>query len=324
MSASRSPFKDPPTRDLRLRPRLAWCLVCSIGAHATAAALLVGAHPSSSDTTPPGVSVRPGEQSLSLTMVHPAPIAHEPSAARHAPNPRPDENPPHEPEPFPAGSASEPNAEPDHDSMASREPIEPAEPLSFSVRDAGRHVHVWAVEPVLRALDDARDGARTAARAMRNAVDVSSSDAPEARPMQARLEAHSADEPAAEPTRSETRSIRTRSAESRDNTTQAIDPPSTPSSASTGAVSAASVEGELSPRYPARSQRMGESGLVVLRVRVLASGKAGAVEVLRDAGHRRLVDAAIEAVREATFTPATRDGAAADAWLEVPVRFVLE
>lgn len=92
----------------------------------------------------------------------------------------------------------------------------------------------------------------------------------------------------------------------------------------TGASSGAAIDGEISPSYPALSRRLGEEGLVELKVRVLADGGVGEVRVLRHPGHQRLVDAAIEAVREADFTPAARGGAPTASWIEVPVRFTLE
>lgn len=84
------------------------------------------------------------------------------------------------------------------------------------------------------------------------------------------------------------------------------------------------LQGELRPHYPPLSRRMGEEGLVVLRVRVLPSGRAGAVRVLRAPGSSRLVAAAIDAVRSARFTPAMRNGERTGAWLEIPIRFRIE
>jgi protein TonB len=91
-----------------------------------------------------------------------------------------------------------------------------------------------------------------------------------------------------------------------------------------GASAEASVAGGLSPSYPALSRRLGESGLVVLEVRVLADGRAGEVRVVERPGHERLVRAALEAAREARYTPARSGGERIDSWLRVPVRFVLE
>lgn len=91
-----------------------------------------------------------------------------------------------------------------------------------------------------------------------------------------------------------------------------------------GASNAASSNGQITPRYPPLSRRLGEEGLVVLNVHVRPSGRVDDVRVLRDPGHPRLVRAAIEAVRAATFTPATRNARPTASWLETPVRFVLE
>jgi len=90
-----------------------------------------------------------------------------------------------------------------------------------------------------------------------------------------------------------------------------------------GAVSAASIEGTLAPRYPLQARRRSEEGLVLLLVEVLPSGKAGRIRVLHRPPSSRLVQAAIEAVRQARFTPAIRDGKAVASWLETPVRFRL-
>ncbi len=76
-----------------------------------------------------------------------------------------------------------------------------------------------------------------------------------------------------------------------------------------------------SPRYPAASRRLGEEGLVVLRVEVLANGNAGDIEVIEHPGYDRLVRAAIETARKASYEPATRDGAAVAGYIRIPIRF---
>jgi periplasmic protein TonB len=91
-----------------------------------------------------------------------------------------------------------------------------------------------------------------------------------------------------------------------------------------GALTNAQIQGTLAPRYPARSRVRGEEGVVVLHVRVLATGTVSEIRVVQQPGHRRLVNAALEAIRAAKFTPAQRDGQAVSSWLEIPVRFVLE
>jgi protein TonB len=78
------------------------------------------------------------------------------------------------------------------------------------------------------------------------------------------------------------------------------------------------------PRYPLMSRRRGEEGLVLLRVEVLASGRAGTIEVLRDPGFPRLTEAALQAVRKARFRAATQAGTPAKDTVQIPFRFVLE
>jgi protein TonB len=77
------------------------------------------------------------------------------------------------------------------------------------------------------------------------------------------------------------------------------------------------------PEYPPRSRRLGEEGLVLLEVEVLANGRAGTVRVARAPPYPRLVDAAVKAVRKAKFKPATSEGVPVRSLVEIPVRFQL-
>lgn len=75
------------------------------------------------------------------------------------------------------------------------------------------------------------------------------------------------------------------------------------------------------PRYPAGARRRGEGGTVVLRVNVGADGKPEDVEVARHSGSRELDRAALVAVRDWRFRPATRDGREVASVVEQPVEF---
>lgn len=99
-------------------------------------------------------------------------------------------------------------------------------------------------------------------------------------------------------------------------------PPTT--SASVGQTTGVRIVQLPSPRYPAAARRAGEQGLVLLEVEVRADGSAGQVRVVKSPGHRRLVDAAIEAVKRARFKPATRDRQPIAQRVRIPYRFVLE
>ncbi len=78
------------------------------------------------------------------------------------------------------------------------------------------------------------------------------------------------------------------------------------------------------PRYPVVSKRRGEEGLVLLRVEVLPSGRAGKIRVLEDPGFPRLLSAAIDAVRRATFRPAMRGIRPVRSTIRIPIRFTIE
>jgi periplasmic protein TonB len=78
------------------------------------------------------------------------------------------------------------------------------------------------------------------------------------------------------------------------------------------------------PVYPPLSRRMGEQGLVLLRVFVTAHGDPNAVELKTGSGFARLDRAAQEAVKQWKFVPAKRGEQAVDAWVVVPIRFSLK
>jgi protein TonB len=78
------------------------------------------------------------------------------------------------------------------------------------------------------------------------------------------------------------------------------------------------------PVYPPISRRMGEQGLVLLRVFVTAHGEPNAVELKTGSGFARLDRAAQEAVKQWKFVPAKRGEQPVDAWVVVPIRFSLK
>lgn len=64
-------------------------------------------------------------------------------------------------------------------------------------------------------------------------------------------------------------------------------------------------------------------GRVVLRILVRADGTVARAEVARSSGQSALDQAAAMAVWSWRFDPATRNGAAIEAWVLIPVRFVI-
>ncbi len=90
-----------------------------------------------------------------------------------------------------------------------------------------------------------------------------------------------------------------------------------------GIISASSLPGASMPPYPRASRRRGEEGTVFLSIEVLASGKAGSVEVIKSSGYRRLDEAAIHAAKEAAYQPATIRSRQVDSTLTQPFVFEL-
>jgi protein TonB len=78
------------------------------------------------------------------------------------------------------------------------------------------------------------------------------------------------------------------------------------------------------PAYPTLARRYREQGVVVLDVRVTASGRAGEVGIRKSSGSPRLDDAARAAVGSWRFIPARQGDTPVTAWVVVPVRFSLD
>ncbi|KAA9000788.1 energy transducer TonB [Stenotrophomonas cyclobalanopsidis] len=75
------------------------------------------------------------------------------------------------------------------------------------------------------------------------------------------------------------------------------------------------------PTYPAAALRRGESGSVVVRVDVDATGYANNITVIQRSGSRELDRAATEAVRRWRFSPALSNGQPVPGSIEVPFDF---
>ena len=79
------------------------------------------------------------------------------------------------------------------------------------------------------------------------------------------------------------------------------------------------------PPYPVVARRMGQQGVVMLRVRVRPDGSVAEAELVQSSGSALLDESALRTVRESwRFVPAHRDGTAVESWVQVPIRFVLE
>ena len=85
----------------------------------------------------------------------------------------------------------------------------------------------------------------------------------------------------------------------------------------------AGMESDRPPVYPETARRRGQQGRVLLQVNVSAEGMPVTVSVAQSSGYPSLDAAALTAVQQWRFVPATRAGAPVAATAEVPVRFRL-
>ncbi len=76
------------------------------------------------------------------------------------------------------------------------------------------------------------------------------------------------------------------------------------------------------PQYPSESRRLGEEGMVLLRVIIDEAGRADRIEIERSSGHSRLDDAARAAVKSALFRPYVENGVARAVLATIPIEFI--
>lgn len=81
---------------------------------------------------------------------------------------------------------------------------------------------------------------------------------------------------------------------------------------------------EIRPIYPPEARRLGQQGVVVVRLRVLATGEVKDVSVQTSSGFPLLDQAAVDAARITRVLPGTRGGQPVEMWMNLPIRFVLE
>ena len=72
------------------------------------------------------------------------------------------------------------------------------------------------------------------------------------------------------------------------------------------------------------ARRNGETGRVMLRVMIDASGRPAQVAVATSSGHAALDEAAVSALRAAQFRPYLDGGLPQAVWVVIPINFVLQ
>lgn len=99
-------------------------------------------------------------------------------------------------------------------------------------------------------------------------------------------------------------------------------PPSPPVEKLTPPSASAGYLHNPAPEYPEIAEEEGWSGRVVLKVHVLANGRADAVSVAKSSGHEVLDQAAVRTVKSSWhFAPAMRGDTPTDGWVSVPIVF---
>jgi protein TonB len=86
----------------------------------------------------------------------------------------------------------------------------------------------------------------------------------------------------------------------------------------------ASLSRNRKPDYPAEARRRGLQGQALLRVEISAAGTPADVQLVTSSGYSILDQAALAAVKEWRFAPATVDGKPVSGAVEIPVRFRLD
>lgn len=76
------------------------------------------------------------------------------------------------------------------------------------------------------------------------------------------------------------------------------------------------------PKYPRQAKRRGKEGVVILKLTIDEKGRLTNVQVIQDPGYG-LAQAAIEAVKKSTFTPAKDKGQPVTCRCLLPIKFVL-
>ena len=103
-----------------------------------------------------------------------------------------------------------------------------------------------------------------------------------------------------------------------------VAPPAPPPPPRNLSASAVQYLEPLQVEYPRLSKRLGETGVVMLRIFIDEAGRVRDAQVIRTSVHPRLDDAATAAVQKARFKPPSENGQAVSGYAQVPVDFQLE
>ncbi len=77
------------------------------------------------------------------------------------------------------------------------------------------------------------------------------------------------------------------------------------------------------PVYPEIARIRGYEGIVLLSAEILPSGRVGEIKIRKSSGYAILDQSALQAVKPWKFEPAKRAGSPFTAWVELPIKFIL-
>lgn len=84
------------------------------------------------------------------------------------------------------------------------------------------------------------------------------------------------------------------------------------------------VLAQPAPTYPPLARRLGETGVVKVRLKISVAGQVQAAELVASSGFPRLDEAALAAVKRWRFAPPSRDGVPMAVETVAPIRFTLD
>ncbi len=78
------------------------------------------------------------------------------------------------------------------------------------------------------------------------------------------------------------------------------------------------------PVYPEMARLRGYEGIVLVFAEILPTGRVGDVKIRKSSGYAILDQSAIQAVKPWKFEPAKKAGNPFTAWVELPIKFILQ
>ena len=79
----------------------------------------------------------------------------------------------------------------------------------------------------------------------------------------------------------------------------------------------------ITPKYPKRSLRLGQQGVVLINVLIAKNGVQKKMVIVKSSNYPLLDKSALDAVRKWEFSPTIRDGIPILSWIQVPVEFTI-